>query len=71
MVCKIKGLKGATMTSEAQKRTNAKYDAIHTKQLKLKLNTATDADILEWLENMENKQGYIKDLIRADIKGNK
>jgi hypothetical protein len=33
----------------------------------LKLNDRTDADILEWLSQVGNKQGYIKDLIRKDI----
>jgi hypothetical protein len=31
------------------------------------LNTKTDADILEKLNEVENKQGYIKELIRADL----
>ena len=60
---------GADMkTSEAQKRAQAKYDAANTKQVRLKLNIKTDADILEKLESVPNKQGYIKELIRADIK---
>ena len=53
--------------SEAQKRASAKYDVAHTVQIKLKLNTGTDADILDKLAHVDNKQGYIKDLIRADI----
>ena len=53
--------------SKAQKAASAKYDASHTIQLKLKLNTKTDADILEKLNEVENKQGYIKELIRADL----
>lgn len=34
----------------------------------LKLNQKTDADIIEKLSEVENKQGYIKSLIREDIK---
>ena len=56
------------MTSEAQKRASAKYDAANTVQIKMKLNTATDAAIISALETVRNKQGYIKDLIRKDIK---
>lgn len=56
------------MTTEAQKRAQAKYDAANTKQIKLKLNLKEDADILAKLDSVSNKQGYIKDLIRADIK---
>lgn len=55
------------MTTEAQKRASAKYDETHTRQIKLKFNTATDADILNKLDNEKNKQGYIKELIRQDI----
>ena len=53
--------------SEAQKAASAKYDASHTVQIKLKLNTKTDADILARLDEVESKQGYIKELIRADM----
>lgn len=56
------------MTTEAQKRANAKYDKANTKQIVLKLNIKTDADILARLEEVENKQGYIKQLIREDVK---
>ena len=59
------------MATEAQKKASAKYDAANTKQIKLKLNNINDADILEYLKKIDNKQGYIKDLIRKDIKGSK
>jgi hypothetical protein len=55
-------------SSDARKRAVSKYDASHTKQIKLKLNLETDKDILERLDEVENKQGYIKALIRSDIK---
>lgn len=48
-----------------------RYDAEHTKSVKLKLNIKTDADILARLDEVENKQGYIKRLIRKDIADNK
>lgn len=54
------------MTTEAQKKATMKYDAANTVQVKLKLNVKTDADILERLDQVENKQGYIKMLIRKD-----
>ena len=44
-----------------------RWDAEHTTQIKLKLNDRTDADILARLEKVGNKQGYIKELIRADM----
>ena len=55
------------MASEARLRANAKYDAAHTRKVILKLNKETDADILERLDSVSNKQGYIKGLIRDDI----
>ena len=55
------------MNTEARLRANAKYDAKATRQVMLKLNIKTDADILRKLDSVGNKQGYIKDLIRKDI----
>ena len=45
----------------------AKYDAANTTQVKLKLNLNTDADIIDFLNRSDNKQGTIKQLIRAEI----
>ena len=55
------------MATEAQKRAKAKYDRENTKQVMLKLNLKTDADILEYLEGVGNVQGLIKQLIRREI----
>lgn len=52
------------MSTEAQKKASAKYDAKNTIQVKLKLNRKTDADIIEILNNSGNKQRFIKNLIR-------
>lgn len=56
------------MATEAQKKASARYDAKATLQFKMKLNTKTDADIIRKLDSVENKQGYIKALIRQDMK---
>ena len=48
-----------------------KYDAENTIQIKLKLNMKTDADIVAKLDNVWNKQGYIKELIRKDLEDDK
>ena len=58
------------MTTEAQKRATLKYDTENTMQIKMKLNRVTDADILELLDRQENKQGFIKELLRDYIKKN-
>lgn len=57
----------AGKTSEAQKRAVAKYNAANIVQVALRLNRNTDQDIIEALESVPSKQGYIKALIRADI----
>ena len=63
------------VTSDAQLRANAKYDAANTKRFGLKLNLTTDADIIERLEQVSTmdggKQGYIKALNRKDIAAQK
>lgn len=51
--------------TEARKRAKAKYDE------KVKKITVafypTEAEIWEKLQSQDNKQGYIKDLIRKDL----
>lgn len=49
----------------------ARYDAAHTAQVMLKLNLRTDADILDRLHTVPNRQGYIKRLIREDMQRNR
>ena len=44
-----------------------RYDAVNTKKVVLKLNLKTDADILKRLDEVGNRQGYIKKLIRQDL----
>ena len=57
------------MSSEAHIRAQAKYDKHNTKSVMLKLNLTSDSDIIAKLQDMDNKQGYIKDLIRRDLRG--
>lgn len=56
------------MTTEAQIKAQKKYDVENTRQVHLKLNRRTDDDVLGKLDSVPNKQGYIKELIRADMK---
>lgn len=55
-------------TSDAQKKAAAKYDKAHTRLITLKLNTKTDKDVLARLDAVPSRQGYIKELVRADIR---
>lgn len=54
-------------TSKAVKKAVRKYDDENTVQVNIKLNKKTDSDILEILEAVTNKQGFIKELIRTNM----
>ena len=54
--------------TDAQRKALAEYDANNTVQVKMKLNKKHDADIIERLNQSGNKQGYIKRLVREDIR---
>lgn len=58
-------------TSAAKMRADIKYQKKAVRQIKFNFNKSTDYDILEKLDSVENKQGYIKELIRSDIAKNK
>lgn len=45
------------------------YHKRSSKQYHLEMHKENDADIIRKLETLENKQGYIKELIRRDIQG--
>lgn len=57
------------MSSKAQVKASKKYDKEHTRSVMLKFNLTGDADILSKLDAVSNKQGYIKNLVRQDIRG--
>ena len=56
--------------TDAKREAIKRYDAANTKQIHLKLNRNTDAELIAWLESKGNVQGYIKDLINFDMKYN-
>ena len=53
---------------KAHVKASMKYNAKNVKQIKINLNIRTDADIIEKLDACDNIQGYIKRLIRHDMK---
>ena len=55
-------------TSDAKIKASNKYNSTHTKIIPIRLNLETDADILAHLETVSSKMGYIKQLIREDMK---
>lgn len=63
-------------TTEKQKKKafyeqTAKWNKNHTRCINVRFNAATDKDILERLDQVENKTDYIRKLIQQDIENNK
>lgn len=52
-------------------KENSKFEEVkrNGKQYLLQLRKSTDSDIIEKLESQENKNGYLKTLIRNDLSG--
>lgn len=44
------------------------YQKENVKQIKFTLNKVHDLDIIEYLDGIQNKNGYLKELIRQDMK---
>ena len=55
------------MSKESQYKASKKYDAKMVVPLYVKLNRKTDADIIGKLNEVPNKQGYVKQAIRNEI----
>lgn len=55
------------MANNAHVKATTKYNAEKTILVPIRLNKKTDADIIEKLQSVDNKAGYIKALIRKDI----
>lgn len=55
------------MTSKAQIKASNKYNKENRKTFALHVNRKTESDILKMLESMDNREGYLKSLIRQDI----
>ena len=56
------------MVSETKKRINAKWDKANSKSFSIKCMLKSDKDILDFLETLDNRNAFIKDLIRSYIK---
>ena len=55
------------MATEAEKRAINKYNRNNTKCVLLRLNLSTDKNIIDKLDSVPSKMGYIKTLIKKDI----
>jgi hypothetical protein len=43
------------------------YIKDNIRQIRLTLNQKTEQDLIDWLDQQPNKQGYLKQLIRDDM----
>ena len=50
-----------------KKRYDINYFKTNMKQMAFNLNKNTDADIIAFLETKENRNAYLKELIRKDM----
>lgn len=55
------------MDNKSKYGAQARYNAKTRRRYVINLNKNTDPDILTHLDKLDNVQGYIKSLIRADI----
>jgi len=46
---------------------NARYHKKNIVTVSIGLNRKNDGDIIDFMEGMKNKSGYLKELIRADM----
>lgn len=61
---------GRKLTNKA-KAYMVEYQKANVKQIKFTLNYNTDEDMIAYLETVPNKNAYLKDLVRADMKKQK
>lgn len=59
--------KDKTKQREYMKAYAPKWSKNNIKGFFLSLNKSKDSDIINWLSEVDNKQAYIKNLIRADM----
>ncbi|MEE1210420.1 MAG: hypothetical protein U0K60_10310 [Parafannyhessea umbonata] len=52
---------------QQQYERQTRYNKANTTTVLLRLNKRTDADIIGRLQEVGNKQGYVKSLIRRDM----
>ena len=54
--------------TESQKKADAKWKKKHTRQIMIRLYDKSDADLIKFIDSLENRQGTIKELIRKGMK---
>jgi serine protease inhibitor len=63
------------MTEEEKRRSHIeavkKYERKNVTQIKFSFNNETDKEIIAHIKSQKNKQGYIKQLIKEDMRKQK
>lgn len=60
-------MKGRDSIGKGKMTAKERYDKANTKMYAIKVIKTTESDIIDKLESVPNKSGYIKSLIRKDI----
>ena len=58
-------------TSEAQKRASLKWQKMATKSYSFRFHRENDADIIAYLDAVDNRHQFIRDAVRDAIKKEK
>lgn len=56
--------------SKAGLKADRNYKRKSIRNISLSLNKTIDKDIIEYLDNLENKNGFLKEIIRKEIRRN-
>ena len=62
-----KYIQGRDSIGKDKPSAKERYDKANTKMYAIKVVKTTESDIIEKLDSVPNKSGYIKNLIRKDI----
>ena len=63
-------MEGSERKKEQIKRAQEKYVKVSTRSYLLRFHKDKDGDVIEMLDRIKNRQNYVKDLIKADIREN-
>lgn len=58
------------MITDAQKRATIKYDKANIRRYVVKLNKKYDADLINYLDQLENVKGKVKEVMTNDMNAN-
>ena len=56
------------MATPAQQKAINKFNREKTTSFAFRFHNVNDADVIEFLRSLENKNGFIRELIRKEIK---